>query len=140
MPSTSALLPCSTFADSILLQHRLALPLPSPLPASQYPSVFIYLGFIAAGKEIKQPFGYDENNLQRNMFCQVIIAQDIESLKSVPCLNAYLEEPELICHRSMTLTAATRSAACESSPHPHPSYLEALGPSPRIFISVQLRF
>jgi hypothetical protein len=43
------------------------------------------------------------------MFCQDIIAQDIESLKSAPCLNAYLgpEEPELVRHRSMTLTEAT---------------------------------
>ncbi|KAJ7873082.1 Bestrophin, RFP-TM, chloride channel-domain-containing protein [Mycena olivaceomarginata] len=70
---------------------------------------FIYLGFVAAGEEIEQPFGYDENDLDLDMFCQDIIAQDIESLKSAPCLNAYLgpEEPELVRHRSMTLTEAT---------------------------------
>ncbi|KAJ7682841.1 Bestrophin, RFP-TM, chloride channel-domain-containing protein [Mycena rosella] len=70
---------------------------------------FIYLGFVAAGEEIEQPFGYDENDLDLDMFCQDIIKQDIESLKSSPCLNAYLgaEQPALIRHRSMTLTEAT---------------------------------
>ncbi|KAJ6482961.1 Bestrophin, RFP-TM, chloride channel-domain-containing protein [Mycena vitilis] len=70
---------------------------------------FIYLGFVAAGEEIEQPFGYDENDLDLDMFCQDIIRQDIESLKSAPCLNAYLgpEHPELVRHRSMTLTEAT---------------------------------
>jgi hypothetical protein len=41
------------------------------------------------------------------MFCQVIITQDIESLHSALCLNAYLGPPELMRHRSMTLTEAT---------------------------------
>ncbi|KAJ7468696.1 Bestrophin, RFP-TM, chloride channel-domain-containing protein [Mycena latifolia] len=70
---------------------------------------FIYLGFVAAGEEIEQPFGYDENDLDLDMFCQDIIKQDIESLKSAPCLNAYLgpEHPELVRHRSMTLIEAT---------------------------------
>ncbi|KAJ6615405.1 Bestrophin, RFP-TM, chloride channel-domain-containing protein [Mycena sp. CBHHK59/15] len=70
---------------------------------------FIYLGFVAAGEEIEQPFGYDENDLDLDMFCQDIIAQDIASLKVSPCLNAYLgpEPPALIRHRSMTLTEAT---------------------------------
>ncbi|KAJ7260876.1 Bestrophin, RFP-TM, chloride channel-domain-containing protein [Mycena haematopus] len=70
---------------------------------------FIYLGFVAAGDEIEQPFGYDENDLDLDMFCQDIIAQDIESLKSAPCLNAWLgpEQHELVRHRSMTLTEAT---------------------------------
>ncbi|KAJ7279047.1 Bestrophin, RFP-TM, chloride channel-domain-containing protein [Mycena rebaudengoi] len=70
---------------------------------------FIYLGFMAAGDEIEQPFGYDDNDLDLDMFCQDIIAEDIASLKTAPCLNAYLgpEEPTLIRHRSMTLTEAT---------------------------------
>ncbi|KAJ7846219.1 hypothetical protein B0H14DRAFT_3681528 [Mycena olivaceomarginata] len=80
--------------------------------------VFIYPGFVAAGKEIEQPFGAlhpslcwlrRERLVDLGMFCQVIMTQDIESLQSALCLNAYLgpEEPELICHRSMTLTEAT---------------------------------
>jgi predicted membrane chloride channel (bestrophin family) len=70
---------------------------------------FIYLGFVAAGDEIEQPFGYDENDLDLDMFCQDIIGQDIQSLKSAPCLNAWLgpEQHELVRHRSMTLTEAT---------------------------------
>ncbi|KAJ7052274.1 Bestrophin, RFP-TM, chloride channel-domain-containing protein [Mycena amicta] len=77
---------------------------------------FIYLGFVAAGEEIEQPFGYDENDLDLDMFCQDIIRMDIESLKAAPCLNAYLSPHErsengrehgLVRHRSMTLTEAT---------------------------------
>ncbi|KAJ7359377.1 hypothetical protein DFH08DRAFT_931919 [Mycena albidolilacea] len=63
-------------------------------------NAFIYPGFVAAGKEIEQPF---ERLVDLNMFCQVIITQDIKSLHSVLCLNAYLE---LIRHCSMTLTEA----------------------------------
>ncbi|KAJ7870737.1 hypothetical protein B0H14DRAFT_3439830 [Mycena olivaceomarginata] len=79
---------------------------------------FIYPGFVAAGKEIEQPFGAlhpslcwlrRERLVDLNMFCQVIITPDIKSLHSALSLNAYLgpEEPELIRHRSMTVTEAT---------------------------------
>ncbi|KAJ7099001.1 hypothetical protein C8R44DRAFT_791765 [Mycena epipterygia] len=33
----------------------------------------MYLGFVAAGEEIEQPFGYDENNLELDMFCCEIV-------------------------------------------------------------------
>ncbi|KAF5349799.1 hypothetical protein D9758_010167 [Tetrapyrgos nigripes] len=56
---------------------------------------FIYLGFLAAGEEIEQPFGYDENDLDLDMFCQEIIHVDIENLKKSPCLNAYLPQQEI---------------------------------------------
>ncbi|KAK7029857.1 Bestrophin, RFP-TM, chloride channel-domain-containing protein [Favolaschia claudopus] len=70
---------------------------------------FIYLGFVAAGEEIEQPFGYDENDLDLDLFCQDIIKQDMESLKSSPCLNAYLgpDEPILVRQRSMNLAEAS---------------------------------
>jgi len=51
---------------------------------------FIYLGFLAAGEEIEQPFGYDENDLDLDLFCQEIVHKDIDGLKGTPCLNAYL--------------------------------------------------
>jgi len=51
---------------------------------------FIYLGFLAAGEEIEQPFGYDENDLDLDLFCQQIVHKDIDGLKGTPCLNAYL--------------------------------------------------
>ncbi|TCD62011.1 hypothetical protein EIP91_007629 [Steccherinum ochraceum] len=51
---------------------------------------FIYLGFVASGEEIEQPFGYDENDLDLDMFCREIIRTDIEYLKQTPCPNAYL--------------------------------------------------
>jgi len=50
---------------------------------------FIYLGFLAAGEEIEQPFGYDDNDLDLDMFCRDIIRQDIRCLKRAPCLNAW---------------------------------------------------
>ncbi|KAJ7184889.1 UPF0187-domain-containing protein [Mycena filopes] len=50
---------------------------------------FVYLGFVAAGEEIEQPFGYDDNDLDLDMFCRDIIRQDIRCLKKAPCLNAW---------------------------------------------------
>ncbi|KAF5374230.1 hypothetical protein D9758_004681 [Tetrapyrgos nigripes] len=73
-------------------------------------AAFIYLGFLAAGEEIEQPFGYDENDLDLDMFCQEIIHVDIENLKKSPCLNAYLptkQQHKLVRHKSLTLTEAT---------------------------------
>ncbi|KAJ3797543.1 Bestrophin, RFP-TM, chloride channel-domain-containing protein [Lentinula aff. detonsa] len=74
-------------------------------------AAFIYLGFLAAGEEIEQPFGYDENDLDLDMFCSEIIQVDIENLKKSPCLNAFLPRTpkiqRLVKHRSMTLTEAT---------------------------------
>ncbi|KIY71134.1 UPF0187-domain-containing protein [Cylindrobasidium torrendii FP15055 ss-10] len=55
---------------------------------------FIYIGFLAAGEEIEQPFGYDENDLDMDMFCQQIIHPEIERLKQSPCLNAYMGDQE----------------------------------------------
>ncbi|KIY65215.1 UPF0187-domain-containing protein [Cylindrobasidium torrendii FP15055 ss-10] len=52
---------------------------------------FIYLGFLAAGEEIEQPFGYDENDLDLDLFCQAIVHSELQKLKTSPCLNAYLE-------------------------------------------------
>ncbi|KAL7277455.1 hypothetical protein ACG7TL_008376 [Trametes sanguinea] len=53
-------------------------------------AAFIYLGLIAAGEEIEQPFGYDENDLDLDFFCRAIIHADIERLKRVVCPNVYL--------------------------------------------------
>ncbi|CAA7268873.1 unnamed protein product [Cyclocybe aegerita] len=75
-------------------------------------AAFIYLGFLAAGEEIEQPFGYDDNDLDLDLFCHSIIHQDIKHLKISPCLNAYFgpevkktarTEPR----RSLTLTEIT---------------------------------
>ncbi|KAI0666939.1 Bestrophin, RFP-TM, chloride channel-domain-containing protein [Trametes maxima] len=53
-------------------------------------AAFIYLGLIAAGEEIEQPFGYDENDLDLDFFCRAIVHADIERLKRVVCPNVYL--------------------------------------------------
>ncbi|KAJ7590875.1 Bestrophin, RFP-TM, chloride channel-domain-containing protein [Mycena floridula] len=72
-------------------------------------AAFIYLGFLAAGEEIEQPFGYDENDLDLDMFCQEIIHVDIQNLKKSPCLNAYLPpaQKQITRQYSMSLTEAT---------------------------------
>lgn len=82
-------------------------------------AAFIYLGFLAAGEEIEQPFGYDENDLDLDMFCQEIIRPDVEALKKAPCLNSYIPPPQqqLIRHRSMTLIEATSVDGSESEHH-----------------------
>ncbi|KAH8828357.1 Bestrophin, RFP-TM, chloride channel-domain-containing protein [Flagelloscypha sp. PMI_526] len=67
---------------------------------------FIYLGFVAAGDEIEQPFGYDENDLDLDLFCREIISDEIEVLKRSPGLNSYLPKANpshLGPRRSMTL-------------------------------------
>ncbi|KAF9524747.1 Bestrophin, RFP-TM, chloride channel-domain-containing protein [Crepidotus variabilis] len=74
-------------------------------------AAFIYLGFIAAGEEMEQPFGYDANDLDLDLFCQAIIHQDILHLKSSPCLNAYfgpkLKHHSVMPRRSRTLSEIT---------------------------------
>ncbi|KAJ7088039.1 UPF0187-domain-containing protein [Mycena belliarum] len=52
---------------------------------------FVYLGFLAAGEEIEQPFGYDDNDLDLDMFCRDIVRPDVQCLKATPCANAYFE-------------------------------------------------
>ncbi|KIJ63484.1 hypothetical protein HYDPIDRAFT_92362 [Hydnomerulius pinastri MD-312] len=53
-------------------------------------AAFIYLGFLAAGEEIEQPFGYDENDLDLDLFCNELVRADIAHLKTTPCFNARL--------------------------------------------------
>ncbi|KAG6848360.1 hypothetical protein H0H93_000869 [Arthromyces matolae] len=69
-------------------------------------AAFIYLGFLAVGEAIEQPFGYRhvrpfpihlaslltfliQNDLDLDLFCRDIIHTDMARLKTTPCLNAY---------------------------------------------------
>ncbi|KIJ90409.1 hypothetical protein K443DRAFT_686786, partial [Laccaria amethystina LaAM-08-1] len=86
-------------------------------------AAFIYLGFLAAGEEIEQPFGawslllyfrgfnlspgYDDNDLDLDLFCHAIVHADIEQLKASPCLNAYLGPPSETRPRSLSLRHMT---------------------------------
>ncbi|KAL0955876.1 hypothetical protein HGRIS_002075 [Hohenbuehelia grisea] len=80
-------------------------------------AAFIYLGFLAAGEEIEQPFGYDENDLDLDLFCAEVIHADIAHLKSSPCLNAYFPGPHRptypVHRRSLTLVEATELVGTE---------------------------
>ncbi|KIK69657.1 hypothetical protein GYMLUDRAFT_34048 [Collybiopsis luxurians FD-317 M1] len=82
-------------------------------------AAFIYLGFLAAGEEIEQPFGYDDNDLDLDLFCQEIIHVDIENLKRTPCLNAYLPPAHKLTHqRSMPLIEVADTMPSIDSPVP----------------------
>ncbi|KAK0504154.1 hypothetical protein EDD18DRAFT_1345036 [Armillaria luteobubalina] len=81
----------------------------TPFQAFASPA-FIYLGFLAAGEEIEQPFGYDENDLDLDMLCREVIHVDIDNLKKSPCLNAYFQPPQIrqpVRQGSLTLTETT---------------------------------
>jgi len=54
---------------------------------------FLYLGFMAAGEEIEQPFGYDKNDLDLDFFCRQIIRTDLEDIRQVSCPNSDLGIP-----------------------------------------------
>ncbi|KAF8510308.1 Bestrophin, RFP-TM, chloride channel-domain-containing protein [Gautieria morchelliformis] len=51
-------------------------------------AAFFYLGFIAAGDEIEQPFGYDENDLDLDLFCREVVQVDLHTLTTTPFPNA----------------------------------------------------
>ncbi|KAH8110414.1 Bestrophin, RFP-TM, chloride channel-domain-containing protein [Phellopilus nigrolimitatus] len=51
-------------------------------------AAFFYIGFLAAGEEIEQPFGYDENDLDLDLFCRETVHADIDALKRTQCMNA----------------------------------------------------
>ncbi|KAH8088981.1 Bestrophin, RFP-TM, chloride channel-domain-containing protein [Cristinia sonorae] len=66
-------------------------------------AAFIYLGFVASGEEIEQPFGTAssffcraQNDLDLDMFCREIIHADFEHLKRMPSPNVFLGDEEFI--------------------------------------------
>ncbi|KAF5354737.1 hypothetical protein D9756_005787 [Leucocoprinus leucothites] len=83
-------------------------------------AAFIYLGFVAAGEEIEQPFGYDENDLDLDLFCREIIHNEMKHLKETRCANAYLgpeleDHPNVVHRYSIPLVALASQHAEESS-------------------------
>ncbi|QRV98951.1 bestrophin protein [Ceratobasidium sp. AG-Ba] len=43
-------------------------------------AAFMFLGLLAAGEEIEQPFGYDENDLDLDLFISEILHRDLQTL------------------------------------------------------------
>ncbi|KAG8768004.1 hypothetical protein FRC16_007190 [Serendipita sp. 398] len=77
---------------------------------------FLYLGFIAAGEEIEQPFGYDRNDLDLDFFCNGLIGPELDDLRTSKVPNSYLAlpgavRPEDMFGRGAIVDAATQSAA-----------------------------
>ncbi|KAL5536205.1 hypothetical protein ACEPAF_26 [Sanghuangporus sanghuang] len=56
-------------------------------------AAFFFLGFLAAAEELEQPFGYDENDLDLDLFCREIIHADIEILRQTPNSNVLPSKP-----------------------------------------------
>ncbi|TBU26521.1 Bestrophin, RFP-TM, chloride channel-domain-containing protein [Dichomitus squalens] len=73
-------------------------------------AAFIYLGLIAAGEEIEQPFGYDENDLDLDFFCNAIIHADIERIKRISCPNVYLGSHHSSANGEHTIPSAHETA------------------------------
>jgi len=57
---------------------------------------FLYLGFVAAGEEIEQPFGYDRNDLDLDFFCRELIHAEIEDLRKTSAPASYLSLPNAV--------------------------------------------
>ncbi|XP_006455982.1 hypothetical protein AGABI2DRAFT_188071 [Agaricus bisporus var. bisporus H97] len=53
------------------------------IPASIIVS-FIFYGFLVAGEEIENPFGYDKNDLNLDHFTENIIKEELEAVTSIP--------------------------------------------------------
>ncbi|KZP07969.1 UPF0187-domain-containing protein [Athelia psychrophila] len=45
---------------------------------------FIFFGFLVAGEEIENPFGYDKNDLDMDHFTRVVIRHELRALTSAP--------------------------------------------------------
>lgn len=45
---------------------------------------FAFFGFIVAGEEIENPFGYDKNDLNMDFFVQNIIRKELSAITSIP--------------------------------------------------------
>ncbi|KAG8719951.1 hypothetical protein FRC08_001552 [Ceratobasidium sp. 394] len=45
---------------------------------------FFFFGFLAAGEEIENPFGYDKNDLNLDSFCHDVIHAELAALTSMP--------------------------------------------------------
>ncbi|KAG1781157.1 Bestrophin, RFP-TM, chloride channel-domain-containing protein [Suillus placidus] len=53
------------------------------IPATVLAS-FIFFGFLVAGEEIENPFGYDENDLNMDHFVHDIIRKDLHAIMAMP--------------------------------------------------------
>jgi len=54
---------------------------------------FLFLGFLAAGEELEQPFGNDRNDLDLDSLCRDIIHVELEDLRKSASPHSYLALP-----------------------------------------------
>jgi len=78
-------------------------------------AAFLYLGFLAAGEEIEEPFGYEENDLDIDLFIRDIIHVDMQTLMSRSCPNSYPAlKPKDAGERTQGAIADTCSTAAKA--------------------------
>lgn len=75
------------------------------IPATVLAS-FIFFGFLVAGEEIENPFGYDKNDLNMDHFVQNIIRKELRAIMTMPAPDpsvwAFSEENDLLFASSDT--------------------------------------
>ncbi|EJD54807.1 hypothetical protein AURDEDRAFT_156587 [Auricularia subglabra TFB-10046 SS5] len=52
-------------------------------------AAFFFLGLLAAGEEIEQPFGYDENDLNLDLFANEMVHHELDELAHTAGINVY---------------------------------------------------
>ncbi|KIK93068.1 hypothetical protein PAXRUDRAFT_26471 [Paxillus rubicundulus Ve08.2h10] len=69
------------------------------IPATVFAS-FAFFGFLVAGEEIENPFGYDKNDLNMDLFVHNIIRKELRALTTTPTPDpavwAFSEENDLL--------------------------------------------
>ncbi|KAF9653667.1 UPF0187-domain-containing protein [Thelephora ganbajun] len=48
---------------------------------------FVFFGFLVAGEEIENPFGYDKNDLNMDYFTHVVIRNELRAITALPAPN-----------------------------------------------------
>ncbi|KAF8839778.1 UPF0187-domain-containing protein [Paxillus ammoniavirescens] len=73
------------------------------IPATVFAS-FAFFGFLVAGEEIENPFGYDKNDLNMDLFVHNIIRKELRALTTTPTPDpgvwAFSEENDLLASRT----------------------------------------
>jgi putative membrane protein len=69
VPATAIRKCCGTYPEAKILIPTVA---------------FIFFGFLAAGDEIENPFGYDMNDLNMDHFCANIVRSELAAITSTP--------------------------------------------------------
>jgi hypothetical protein len=113
-------------------------------------AAFLYLGFLAAGEEIEQPFGYgrylcfpcipyllktapDNNDLDLDFFCRHIIHTDLADIRKISCPNSDLGVPGAVEKGSLVGNGVIVDAALRLQIEKQTPYNDAIDEAPILF-------